>query len=386
MGGGGPFASAVPILTTARAATANAVATGRIGRVYGASGRSVNDRGDFVLTHAGRPRYQREVRAVARVCLAVVGVPLAVFCVAEALLRVGTSPPRRGLSDVPVALTRYDRKRGYTLPPSAAIEYAGVRTTLNSWGLRGPLPEADGHTEVLALGDELTFGWGVPDDQSYPAQLGALLHRQHPSSGQVVNAGIPGYTSYQGLMLLREIGPRLRPRVVVASFHVNDALPDAVPSGAAGEWLERSDIGGWLQPRSAAYGWLWWFVHRPPREWWRIELRTPVTRYLRNLLAIAAEGHRMSAAVVFLNIGFGPPTVDSRAGPGQQCHRRGRFEGDYQVAMRAAAVQAGSAIAEVIGPELNADTMLDEIHPNAVTYGRIAERVARAIAESPFHL
>lgn len=54
----------------------------------------------------------------------------------------------------------------------------------NSLGLRGPEP-APGGTRVLAVGDSVTFGWGVADDESWPARLSGEL------GVTVLNGGVP---------------------------------------------------------------------------------------------------------------------------------------------------------------------------------------------------
>ena len=75
--------------------------------------------------------------------------------------------------------TPFTRKRTYEL-------------STNSLGLRGPeLGEDDPAVpRLLAIGDSVTHGWGVDEDESYPSVLQELLtDRGHRV--QVVNAGVP---------------------------------------------------------------------------------------------------------------------------------------------------------------------------------------------------
>lgn len=53
---------------------------------------------------------------------------------------------------------------------------------------------------ILCFGDSITFGFGVSNEETYPAALSALLE---PHGIEVRNAGVTGYTSYQAVRWLR---------------------------------------------------------------------------------------------------------------------------------------------------------------------------------------
>ncbi|HEY7206413.1 MAG TPA: arylesterase [Methylomirabilota bacterium] len=86
----------------------------------------------------------------------------------------------------------------------------------------GPPASAGEEPVVLAFGDSLTSGLGVPADQTYPAQLAARLQREGYDY-RVVNAGVSGDTSAGGLRRV-DWALRLRPEVVIVELGVNDAL------------------------------------------------------------------------------------------------------------------------------------------------------------------
>jgi acyl-CoA thioesterase-1 len=75
---------------------------------------------------------------------------------------------------------------------------------------------------ILAFGDSLTAGFGVPENQSYPAQLQVTL-KQNGYPHQVVNGGVSGDTTAGGV---RRIGWLMKhnPKIVILGLGANDGL------------------------------------------------------------------------------------------------------------------------------------------------------------------
>jgi lysophospholipase L1-like esterase len=78
---------------------------------------------------------------------------------------------------------------------------------------------------IVCLGDSWTWGNNVNEAQSYPQRLAELLREAFPNRQiEVLNLGVPGYSSYQGLKLLQDRALRLHPDVVLIGFAMNDAV------------------------------------------------------------------------------------------------------------------------------------------------------------------
>ncbi|MGE5125192.1 MAG: GDSL-type esterase/lipase family protein, partial [Betaproteobacteria bacterium] len=75
---------------------------------------------------------------------------------------------------------------------------------------------------VAFLGDSLTSGWRLREEQAYPALVARELARRGRRI-RVVNAGRSGDTAEQGLARLPSV-LRTRPDVLVVALGINDAL------------------------------------------------------------------------------------------------------------------------------------------------------------------
>ncbi len=89
---------------------------------------------------------------------------------------------------------------------------------------------ADEHeTVIVALGDSLTAGYGLPQDQSFPAQLQAALQARG-ANVRIVNAGVSGDTASAAAKRLDWALPDNAAAVIV-ELGGNDALQGVPPEG-----------------------------------------------------------------------------------------------------------------------------------------------------------
>ncbi len=113
-------------------------------------------------------------------------------------------------------------------PRHLAAIFFVIATLLAACGKVPQVEPLAANDVVLAFGDSLTFGTGAAPAESYPAQLGALINRK------VVNAGVPGEVSADGLARLPEVLEEHKPKLLILCHGGNDFLrkqPEAVAAG-----------------------------------------------------------------------------------------------------------------------------------------------------------
>lgn len=125
-------------------------------------------------------------------------------------------------------ITRHDLATFWRLDPDISeinrpipgVENPQWEFRTNSIGLRGgEITKKGGRVRILALGDSTTFGIGVNEEETWPAKLQAALGAEFV---EVINAGTPGCTSFQGLCFLLTQGFEFQPDLVIVTYAFND--------------------------------------------------------------------------------------------------------------------------------------------------------------------
>ena len=154
--------------------------------------------------------------------------------IGEVAARLVTQPPLprpqpqiRYAPDSIRTFTLRPNQTAYTLAALAHTDADGFRTNGE------PTEAGDSTVTVLALGDSFTFGLGVADSATWPAQLERRLRERSARPVHVVNTGTVSYGVFQEMDLLRKKGLALHPSVIVQAFYWNDYMSAHPPAPGA---------------------------------------------------------------------------------------------------------------------------------------------------------
>ncbi len=96
-----------------------------------------------------------------------------------------------------------------------------------------PLRKPEGEVRILFLGDSCTFGTGLLLRDGFVDRTEAYLRERHPGATiECINAGVPGYSVFQGGRFLESRGFEFAPDLVVLTFGWNSIA----------KWDARGDI------------------------------------------------------------------------------------------------------------------------------------------------
>lgn len=158
-----------------------------------------------------------------KLALSAFSLLLTLLCAEAALRILGIGAAGRGSSwfaggNHPRFLFQPDPASGYTLRPGFRGEEIApgnefdVPAAVDARGLREQPHPAPPQPCVLAIGDSMSFGEGVPADRTFSA----VIERQ--AGIRVYDGGVPGYSSRQMVARLRRLLPELKPAVVLMTL------------------------------------------------------------------------------------------------------------------------------------------------------------------------
>ena len=274
-------------------------------------------------------------------------------------------------------------------------------THVNSRGLRDseiPLEKTPGKKRILLLGDSSVYGVRVTDDQTF----GGLLEKRLQGDGknvEVLNAGCPGFSSWQALQALDDRLLAYSPDLVVIATLWSDAQGSAEPdaarfgTGAGRSWLSHSAFYVWLQAKIRRAR---WNAEGPERIEFQLDPvpgappfgngpsgpnklapthRVPIDDYKANLKEMASRVRTQGGDVAFLILPCFRDLILGRVGDFRDAYR----EAMAQVAEELNAPLINSPLAFVEG-DVNA-LFFDDVHPTAKGHARIASLMEKSLLE-----
>ena len=112
-----------------------------------------------------------------------------------------------------------------------------TRVTINSQRFRGTshnyaLRPAPGTVRIMAMGDSFTWGLGVNDSETYPAQLEAILNNRtvkvHGPTVEAINSGQIGTATGDQALFYDRWSSQFHPQLVILQVFTNDVQEDYV--------------------------------------------------------------------------------------------------------------------------------------------------------------
>lgn len=274
---------------------------------------------------------------------------------------------------------------------------------INRHGFRGrdfEIERERGVYRIVALGDSCTFGFGVNEGDTYPERLQSEVERLCPSCAwEVINLGVPGYSSEQGRVLAQKWLPILKPQTVVIAYGTND-------------WWKRehSDEEEMARMRSTSYRLIFFLkksaiikagalllgslLKNESANSTNMVERVSPTRYKQNIKQIAKIAENNGASVILLDnnfyVPYGTEALRELATENSDYHLVDAVEilakalQDPQALIRRFPISTANSIRQyrsVITKRPMFLVMVDPVHPNAVGFQLIAEELARVILE-----
>ena len=165
--------------------------------------------------------------------------------------------------------TVYDPVLGWRLAPGREGIFRGAFFTApvvhNAEGLRDrhyPYERSPGRRRVLVLGDSFVWCWGVASADCFTERLETSW-----KDTDVINAGVPAYSTAQTVLFYEHEGRRYHPDLVVHVVVPNDPIENLIGPGPRFRWIDgrlaepagmpprrKAVITEWLQAHSRLFG------------------------------------------------------------------------------------------------------------------------------------
>lgn len=253
----------------------------------------------------------------------------------------------------------------------------------NSLGLRGPevpFQKPPGGWRAWCLGDSITYGYGVNEDETYEARLQGLLQEKHPDRKiEILNGGCPGWSSFQARQLTEAVGLQFQPDLYILAFVYADPAFEDVADSAR---VDANPLVRWTKlglNQSELYMYMRQRVMRrtnprglTPEDYRLTVPRIPEKEYRENLTWFAEQAKRTGGHVIFLNLAKREPDPhDGYAAYRKMARETMESTGNVWLDIDA-----------LFRSQPNPEGLYsDRIHPNAEGFALMARAIADAVDE-----
>lgn len=199
-----------------------------------------------------------------------------------------------------------DPELGYEFTPDHHSRSYGAPVAINAMGYRQPpfaVERAPDTYRIVCVGDSFTFGMGVRQEESWPAQLAAAME---PPPGyarvEVINAGVPGYNLKQDCRHVETKLLAFQPNLILIGLVENDLeKPYYVENGYLCVPRKKTTLPipgkRWLQTHSDLYQ----AINMRYQGWVASRLKVYNPRLAREILCGDTDPQKWAAAVAQLS-------------------------------------------------------------------------------------
>lgn len=113
----------------------------------------------------------------------------------------------------------------YQLDPGFEGEFSGISVKINKQGFRQNKDvgiKEPNTKRIVGIGDSVTFGFGVNEEETYLRQLENILRDNQKNVYEVINLAVSGYNSFQERIFLEKQISQVQPDVLVVGLVLND--------------------------------------------------------------------------------------------------------------------------------------------------------------------
>lgn len=143
----------------------------------------------------------------------------------------------------------------FRLRPNSDAEHGlvPVPVHVNNVGFRGPdiaYEKPPGTRRILFLGDSVAEGFMLLYEDTFPLIVESTLRENSRARIEVINAGVPGWATWQETAFMKRDGHRFAPDLVVISFTLGDVFDrdtDLPREMTTPPLLDRTGIVGWVR-------------------------------------------------------------------------------------------------------------------------------------------